>query len=139
MELTASRILTRKKYRQIKLHHLQKVQIWEFGLLIQQITLTYNSFYENLKLKNKVVTGKTPFFVIGPFCCHHFVLTLASDMAVLYRNDALSILVLSAKKRYSNFFEKGFRFQKICFKVKALKTFKIFTDCHIKTCNGGLF
>ena len=32
-----------------------------------------NSFYEILKLKenfrkNKVVTGKTPFFVIGPSC-----------------------------------------------------------------------
>ena len=33
---------------------------------------------EDLKLKlnfqkNKVVTGKTPFFVIGPFCSHHFI------------------------------------------------------------------
>ena len=23
--------------------------------------------------KNKVVTGKIPFFVIGPFCSHHFI------------------------------------------------------------------
>ena len=23
--------------------------------------------------KNKVVTGKTPFFVIGPLCCYHFI------------------------------------------------------------------
>ena len=23
--------------------------------------------------KNNVVTGKTPFFVIGPFCSHHFI------------------------------------------------------------------
>ena len=31
------RIHTRKKHRQIKLQRLQKVQIWAFGLLVQQI------------------------------------------------------------------------------------------------------
>ena len=31
------RILTGKKHRQIKLQRLQKVQIWAFGLLVQQI------------------------------------------------------------------------------------------------------
>ena len=46
-------------------------------------------------------------------------------MAV-YGNDAFSILVLLTKDRYSSFFEKGFRFHKICFKVKS-------TDCFIKT------
>ena len=46
--------------------------------------------------KNKVVTGKTPFSVI--LCESHFVVivlfvvTLASDMAVLYENDAFFIL-----------------------------------------------
>ena len=60
--------------RQIKLQRLQKVQIWAFGLLVQQI----NSLQEVLKLtqnfqENKVVTGKTPFFVIGPFCSHHSI------------------------------------------------------------------
>ena len=45
--------------------------------------------------KNKVVTGKTPFFVVGLFCSHHFIaLILDYDMAVLYGNDAFSILVL---------------------------------------------
>ena len=45
--------------------------------------------------ENKVVTGKTPFFVIGPFYnCHFCVLTLASDMEDFYRNDSFSILVL---------------------------------------------
>ena len=49
--------------------------------------------------KNKLVTGKTPFFVIRPFCSHYsIVITMASDMAVLYGNDAYSILVLSSKK-----------------------------------------
>ena len=54
-------------------------------------------------------------------------------MAVLYGNDALSILVLSTKKRYSIFREK---FSLIFFKVKVLKTVKTFTDCHIKTCGS---
>ena len=34
-----------------------------------------------------------------------FVLTLTSDRAVLYGNVAFSLLVLSTKKRYSNFFQ----------------------------------
>ena len=51
--------------------------------------------------KNKVVTGKTPFFLIGLFCTHHPIcLKLAPDMAVLYRNYAFSILALSAKKQF---------------------------------------
>ena len=67
-------ILTGENHRQIKLQRLQKVQIWAFELLVQQI----NSLEEVLKLKqnfqkNKVVTGKTPFFVIGPFCSHHSI------------------------------------------------------------------
>ena len=61
------------------------------------------------------------------------VLTLASDIVVLYGNDPFSILVLSSKKRYSSFLKKVFLFQKSCFKVKVLKTIKISTDCHIKT------
>ena len=55
-------------------------------------------------------------------------------MEVLYGNDAFSILMLSTEKQYSSFLKKVFVFQKIYFKVKVLKTFKISTDCHIKTC-----
>ena len=62
-----------------------------------------------------------------------FVLTLASDMAVLYENNVISILVLSTKKGYSSFFEKDFRFSDIRFKVKVLKSFTISSDCHKKT------
>ena len=41
--------------------------------------------------------------MIGPFVLTFlFVLTLASDMAVLYESDAFSILVLSTKKWYWN-------------------------------------
>ena len=53
-------------------------------------------------------------------------------MAVLYGNDAFSILVLSTKKQLSSFLKKVFVIQKICFKVKVLKTFKTSSDCHIK-------
>ena len=47
---------------------------YEYGHLGRQI----NSFKEVLKVeqifqKNKVVTGKTPFFVIGPFCSRHSI------------------------------------------------------------------
>ena len=52
-------------------------------------------------------------------------------MAVLYGNDASSILVLSTKKWYSIFLKKIFVFDKIYFKVKVLKTFKISIDCHM--------
>ena len=55
--------------------------IWVVGTLNQLFMKGY--FMKKKFQKNKVVTGKTPFFVIGPFCtCHSFVLTLASDMAV---------------------------------------------------------
>ena len=54
-----------------------------------------------------------------------FVLILASDMTDLYGNDVFSIRVLSTEKPHSSFLKKGFVFQKFCFKVKVLKTFKI--------------
>ena len=65
------RILTGKKNPQIKLQRFRKVWIWiwTFGWLVHQIS----SLYEVLNLKQhfrktKVVTGKTPFFVISLFC-----------------------------------------------------------------------
>ena len=54
-------------------------------------------------------------------------------MAVFYGNDAFLILILLTEKRYSSFFEKGFRFTENVFKVKVLKTFKISPDCQLKT------
>ena len=56
---------------------------------------------------------------------------MASDMAVLYGNDAFSILALSTKKQCCSFL-KVFAFPRNCFKVKVLKTFKVFTDCQIE-------
>ena len=70
--------------------------------------------------KSKVVTGKIPFFVISRFCTpHSFALLLGSDRAALHGNIVFLIFVLSTNIRYSS------SFQKVCFKVGALKTFKI--------------
>ena len=48
----------------------------------------------------------------------------------------LSILVLSTKKQYSSFLKSVCVFQKIYFKVKVLKLFKISSNCHIKSCQS---
>ena len=49
-------------------------------------------------------------------------------------DDTFSIFVFLSKKGYSSFLKKEFVFHKICSKVKILRTFKIFTYCHIKAC-----
>ena len=64
------------------------------------------------------------------------VLILASDMAVFYGNYALTIFVLSTKKRFYSFLKTFFVFQKICFKVKVFKMLKTFADCHIRICQS---
>ena len=72
--LTALKILTGKEHPKIKLQPLRKIRIWTFGSLLNQI----NSIQEVLELeqifqKNKAVTGKTPLFVVGPFCSRHSI------------------------------------------------------------------
>ena len=59
-----------------------------------------------------------------------FVLTLPSDVAVLYGNVVLSILLLSAKKRYSSFLKK------VSFSKVNIENFKVSTRCHKKTCRS---
>ena len=89
------------------------------------------------------MTGKTPFFVIGPFWTSHSVyLNNGFWQGSFYGNVAFSILLRSPKKLYFSFLKQVFIFQKICFKVKVSKTFKISSDCHIKhidLSNGRLF
>ena len=54
--------------------------------------------------KNKGDTGKTAFFMIGPFgTTILFVLTLASERVVLYGYVTISIVVLSTSKLFSSF------------------------------------
>ena len=122
------RILTWKKHPKIKLQRLRRIQIWTFRWLLHQIY----SFKKVLKLerifqKQKVVTGKTPLFVIGPLCSRHSIcVNIGFWQSSFEWKWCFSILRVSTKK--------GFAFQKTCSKVKVRKTFETFTDCHIKTC-----
>ena len=126
------RILAGKNHRKMKLQRLQKVQIWAFGFWVVGTTNHLFRFLNRHKIfkKNKVVTGKTLFFVIGPFCSHHF-----TCLNIGFWYDSFEwkwyFFNLSAfnEKTVLQFFEKGFRFPENLF-----QTFNVFTDCHIKTC-----
>ena len=127
------RILTGKKHSKTpSAYEKYEYRIWVVG--------TSNQFfkrgsYTETKISKQWI--RTPFFVIIPFCTDIlFVLTLASEMAVLCRNIAFSILLLSTKNRYSSFLKKLFVFQKVCFKVKVSKTFKISSNSHRNTCRS---
>ena len=99
----------REKASSIKTSTLLKSINMEICLLVHQI----NSLYE----------------VPIPFA-----LILTSDRAVLQGNAAVSISVLSTKKRFSIILKRVCLFQKISFKIRVIKTFKSFINCHIKTC-----
>ena len=95
----------------------RKKWLWIFGSLVDQI----KSFFKVLKLKqifqkNKVVTGKTPLFVIGLFNGRHSIcFNIYLWQRVFNEKDACSILVALTKKRYSTFLKKLFVFEKIGF------------------------
>ena len=61
--------------------------------------------------KNKVVTGRTPFFVIGPFCTHY---SICLNIVFWYASFVCKWCVfnLSAFKQKTplQFFEKSFHF-----------------------------
>ena len=110
-----------------------KMDIWVVSTTNQ--LFRRGSDTENFFSKNKVVTDRTllqVYFVLPIL----LVLTMASDKAILFENVALSILIYLTKKWYSSFLIKVFFFQKIYFKVKVLKTFKIFSGYHKKTCRS---
>ena len=88
--------------------------------------------------KNQVVSGKTPLTLISPFCVPIlFVLALAFERAVLYRNVVFSIVVLSTRKQYTNFSKKVFVFQKMFnFNVRVMKIFKISCDFRKNICQS---
>ena len=84
------------------------MDIWIVGTSNQ--LFVRDSYTEKYFSKNKVVTGKTPFFC-EKLCTPHSI--YLSDRAVLYGNVAFSILLLSTKKQYSSFLKKVLVFQKI--------------------------
>ena len=134
------RILTGKTHLQIKLKRFRNLWTCAFDTLNQLFNYLYEALILKLDFqKNYVVSGKFAFFVIGAFSTPHspFILTLLDfDRSVLYGNVGFSIVVRSAKNRYSSFWKKVSVFQKTCFKVKTLKTFKVSRDCHIKICQS---
>ena len=116
------RLLTAKTNPQVKLKVLLKsinMYIWAIGILNQ---LFIRGSYTQIKFqKNEVVSGESPFFVIGPFCTSHSILTLAFDWAVLYGNVACSFVVHWTKKLYSSFLRKVLVFQKTFLKLRYCK------------------
>ena len=77
------------------------------------------------------------FFVIDPFCTHYFICLNIGFWygSFVWKWCVLNVSIFSLKT-VLQFFKKVFVFQKICFKVKVLKTFKISTDFRIKTCRS---
>ena len=59
-----------------------------------------------------------------------------TDQKILRIRTLFTQWVLSTEIRYSSFLKKILVFRKICFKVKVLETFKIYSGCHIKTCQS---
>ena len=115
-------------YKKYEYEHLGR---WYIKSISYKRLLSWNKiFYKMKKLLAKLCSLWQVYFVLTIL----FSLTLAFDVAVLYENDAFSVLVPSTKKRYSSFLKKVFIFQTICFKV--LKTFKISSYCLIKTCSS---
>ena len=108
----------------IKKYEYGNLGCWDIKSTLSNRFLNWNKIFKKMKL---LLAKLRSLWYVHFILTILFVLTLASDVAVLYRNDAFSILVLSTKKHYPSF-------SKIYFEVKALKTFKISTDCRIKTC-----
>ena len=84
--------------------------------------------------------------VVGPSICGIlpilFVLTLASDRAVLYGHVAFSILTLSSKKQQSSFLKRFPVYKKFVSKLKYWKRSKfpvIITYKHADLSIGALF
>ena len=90
------------------------MNIWILSILNQ---LFVRGSYTEIKFsKNKVVSGKTPHFVIGPFCIPHSIcLNIDFWKQVLYGNVTFSIVVLSTKKWNSSFSKKAFCFSQNLF------------------------
>ena len=118
---TLNQLFTRDSYTKIKL--LKK----------QELTGEIRSFCTPLSICLNISFWQDSLNFLLPFL---FVLTLGFDKAVLNGNVAFSIDALSSKKRYSSFYKKGLVFLKTYFKVKVMKTFKISSYCHVKTCQS---
>ena len=127
------RVLTGKKHPQMKLQRLPKVWIWTEAKFLKNNVPKVWIWTETKFSKNKVVAGKTPFFVRGPFYTSH---SICLNIGFWYGSFASKYFALSLKNDIPIFWKKVFVFQKICWKVQVLKAFKLFSNCHIKTCQS---
>ena len=108
------------------------IEYGHFGSWYIKSTLCMRFLNWNKIFKKKVVTGKTLFFVIGPFCTPH---SICVNIGFWQRSSVWKccVVVFQLKGVTPVFLKKTYIFQKICFKVKALKTFKISNNRDIKT------
>ena len=133
-------ILTGKKHPQIKLHRFRKISKYEYELFgdwcikstLYTRFLNWNKIFERKKnsyLQNSVLCATSVLY--SPFSLSsHWPLREQYCMEMLcFQSDYFQL------KNGTPVFCKGFCvFQKICFKVKVPKTFKISSHYHIKTC-----
>ena len=110
------RILTVKNHRQIKIQRLKKYKYGHLGCWCNKSNL-----YKRLLNWNKIFKK---------------IKQLLAKLRSLWWKWCVFNVGASTKKWYPSFLKKVFVFQKICFKVKVLKTIKIFTNCRIKTCQS---
>ena len=88
------------------------MDFWVVGTSNQLFIAGY--YTETNFQKNMADTGKTTFFVIGPFCTPHSIrLNIdfwESERVFVYGYVTLSIVVLSNTKRFSSFLKKRLSF-----------------------------
>ena len=83
--------------------------------------------------KNKVVGGKTPFFVICSFCTPYSIcLNIEFCRGEFVWKCYIFYCSTFNLKTVLQFFKKGFRFSESFFEDKVMKTFKISSDCQTK-------
>ena len=92
------------------------------------------SYNETKFQKNKVVTGKTPFFMkCSIFTSDSICLNIGFWLGRFVLKCCTFNLSTFNQKRQFSFLEKVFLLQEMYFKVKVVKTFKISSGCHKKT------
>ena len=112
------------------------MDIWVVGTLnLVSVRGSYNSIKFSKKIK-ECMEKRHSFRKVNFVLPILFALTSVFSKAALYGNVALSIIVLSSKKHCSSLLKKDLVFQKTCFKVKIIKTLKIPSESHVKTCQS---
>ena len=135
--LTGKRIL-KWNYNPFEKYEYGHLVVWYMKSTLYPRILIWNKVFK--KIKQLLVKLHSLWYVRFVLTIL-FVLTLASDRAVLCGNVAFSILVLSTKKGYFSFLRRVCVFQKICLNVKYWKRLKfpvIFTKKHANLSKGAL-